>query len=135
MLRPIAPLLGPGLHGDAPPPAAARAAQPRLDDGTLLDDRVGYHFAVLATRRFIDALPAARRELFADRDPTLINADGEAADYLGNLGVEAVVIRPDRHVLGVASTAAELTAVLARRPRRHRHEGASRARETAVAGP
>ena len=33
MLRPITPRLGPGLHGDAPPPAARRAAQPRLADG------------------------------------------------------------------------------------------------------
>jgi 3-(3-hydroxy-phenyl)propionate hydroxylase len=128
-------LLGPGLHGDAPPPAAARAAQPRLADGTRLDDRVGYHFAVLATRRFIEALPAVSRELFADRDPTLVSADGEAADYLAGLGIEAVAIRPDRHVLGVASTATELTAVLARRPRRPRHEGAPRARETAAVGP
>ena len=48
MLRPITPRLGPGLHGDAPPPAGARAAQPRLADGTRLDDRVGYRFAVLA---------------------------------------------------------------------------------------
>src|SRR5215475_3908612 len=74
MLRPITPLLGPGLHGDAPPPAATRAAQPCLADGTRLDDRVGYHFAVLATHRFIGVLPEASRELFADGDPTLISA-------------------------------------------------------------
>ena len=58
MLRPITPRLGPGLHGDAPPPAATRAAQPRLADGTLLDDRVGYRFAVLATRSLVDAVAA-----------------------------------------------------------------------------
>jgi 3-(3-hydroxy-phenyl)propionate hydroxylase len=128
MLRPITPLLGPGLHGDAPPPAAARAAQPYLADGTRLDDHVGYRFAVLATHRFIDNLPAASRELLAGNDPMLVGASGEAADYLAQLGVESVVIRPDRHVLGVASTAAELTAVLARRPRRH--QNAPRTRPT-----
>src|SRR5262245_8675773 len=61
LLRPPAPLLGPGLHGTASPPAAARAAQPRLADGARLDDRVGYRFAVLAARRLIDALPSAIR--------------------------------------------------------------------------
>src|SRR5262249_13195827 len=44
MLKPLAPRLGPGLHGDAAAPAGARAAQPRLADGSRLDDRVGYHF-------------------------------------------------------------------------------------------
>jgi 3-(3-hydroxy-phenyl)propionate hydroxylase len=58
MLRPIAPPLGPGLHGDAPPPAARRAAQPRLDDGTLLDDHVGYRFAVLVSSRLADSMPS-----------------------------------------------------------------------------
>ncbi len=32
MLRPITPLLGPGLHGEAQPPAGTRAAQPRLGE-------------------------------------------------------------------------------------------------------
>ena len=69
MLRPITPRLGPGLHGDAPPPAGTRAAQPRLADGTRLDDRVGYHFAVLATRRLIEALPGASRDQVARWQP------------------------------------------------------------------
>jgi 3-(3-hydroxy-phenyl)propionate hydroxylase len=133
MLRPITPLLGPGLHGDAPPPAGARAAQPRQADGMRLDDQVGYHFAVLATRRLIDALPAASRDQFTDASLALVPADGEAADYLAGLEVEVVVIRPDRHILGVASTAAELAAVLARRPRHHRDKHAPHARNTAAA--
>jgi 3-(3-hydroxy-phenyl)propionate hydroxylase len=134
MLRPLAPLLGPGLHGDAPPPAATRAAQPRLSDGTRIDDHAGYQFAVLAMPRLIEALPPPSRKLFTDHGPILVSADGEAVDYLADLGVEAVVIRPDRHVLGVASTADELIAVLARRPTRHRHEGAPRVREATTVG-
>src|SRR3984893_9490392 len=53
-LRPITPRLGPGLHRNAPPPAAGRAAQPRLADGRLLDDHVGYRYAVLADRDLVD---------------------------------------------------------------------------------
>jgi len=126
MLRPITPRLGRGLHGDAPPPAAERAAQPRLADGTLLDDRVGYRFAVLATRRLADAMPAATRAELDDSDTAFVVADGEAADYLAALATEAVVIRPDRHILGVAATPTELDAVLARRMRLARSENLSR---------
>jgi 3-(3-hydroxy-phenyl)propionate hydroxylase len=117
MLRPIAPPLGPGLHGNAAPPAAVRAAQPRLADGRLLDDHVGYRFAVLAAHRLIDALPAAARAKL-DNDIVLIEATGEAAAYLAELHADAVVIRPDRYILGIASTPAEFDAVLASR-RRH----------------
>jgi 3-(3-hydroxy-phenyl)propionate hydroxylase len=116
IMRPIMPLLGPGLHGDAAPPAAARAAQPKFSDGTRLDDRVGYHFAVLATRPFVATLPAEMRAKLEGVDPVLTVADGEAANYLQELKTEAIVIRPDRHILGIASTPAELDAVLARRP-------------------
>ena len=116
MLKPITPPLGPGLHGDAPPPAATRAAQPRLADGTRLDDRVGYRFAVLATARMVDALSSAARAGYAAADVVVVPAGGEAESWLASLGAEAVVIRPDRHILGVASTTAELDAVLARRP-------------------
>ncbi len=84
---------------------------------------------MLATHRFIEALPAATRDRLDDTDVVLIEADGEAADYLADLAAEAVVVRPDRHVLGVASTATELDTVLARRPW-HRRD---RACETAAA--
>jgi len=115
MLRPITPRLGRGLHGDAPPPAATRAAQPRLSDGRLLDDDVGYRYAVLADRGLVDALPPATRAKLDGADIVLVVAEGEAAAYLADLHTEAVVIRPDRYILGIASTPAELEAVLARR--------------------
>jgi 3-(3-hydroxy-phenyl)propionate hydroxylase len=126
MLRPLAPPLGRGLHGDAPPPAATRAAQPTLEDGALLDDRVGYRFAVLASRRLVEALPGETREALDDNDTVLVAATGKAADYLADLRVGAVVIRPDRYILGVASSPAELDAVLARRPLRPGFKGISR---------
>ena len=117
MLRPITPRLGPGLHGDTPPPAGTRAAQPRLADGTLIDDRAGYRFAVLATPNLASRLPPASRDQIAKGNVALVVADGEAAAYLAGLKTEAVVIRPDRHILGIASTPGELDAVLARRRR------------------
>jgi 3-(3-hydroxy-phenyl)propionate hydroxylase len=122
MLRPITPRLGPGLHGEVPPPAATRAAQPRLADGALLDDRVGYRFAVLATRKLIDQLSPARLAQLDSAHVVLVEADGEAVSYIAELQTEAIVTRPDRHILGIASTPGELDAVLARR----RWRGASK---------
>jgi len=116
MLRPLAPRLGRGLGHGAPTPVGTRARQPRLADGTMLDDRVGYQFAVLAKADFIDALLAAMRAKLKSGDVALVAADGEAAGYLAELRTAAVVIRPDRYILGVAANAAELDGVLARRP-------------------
>jgi 3-(3-hydroxy-phenyl)propionate hydroxylase len=116
MLRPITPRLGPGLHGDAPPPAGGRAAQPRLGDGTRLDDRVGYRLAVLAKAELIDALPIRLLHRINHMNATLVPADGEAADYLSSLETEAIVIRPDRHILGIATNPVELETLLTPMP-------------------
>ena len=134
MLRPITPRLGPGLHGDASRPAATRASQPRLADGTLLDDLVGYRFAVLATPSLIDQLPPMLRAELDGGDVVLVVAAGEAAAYLAELQTEAVVIRPDRHILGIASTPSELDAVLGRRKRQIQSKDIpTRTRKTAAA--
>ena len=43
---------------------------------------------------------------------------GEGLDWLGEIGRAAVVIRPDRYILGCADSSAELLALLERLPRR-----------------
>jgi 3-(3-hydroxy-phenyl)propionate hydroxylase len=115
MLKPLTPRLGAGLHGDAPAPAGTRAEQPRMNDGRRLDDHVGYRFAVLAAPGL--ALPQAIMAQLAGMDAVVLQTDGEAADYLAGLGAQAIIIRPDRHVLGVASTADELADLVDRIPR------------------
>ncbi len=114
LLKPLAPRLGPGLHGDAGAPAGTRAEQPRLADGRRLDDHVGYRFALLAAPPLLAALPACTRQKLEAIDAAIVDADGEAAAYLERLNAAAVVIRPDRHILGVASSAPELDRVIAR---------------------
>jgi 3-(3-hydroxy-phenyl)propionate hydroxylase len=105
-----------------------------LADGRLLDDHVGYRYAVLADRSLVDALPAATRSKLDGANVVLVVAEGEAAAYLADLSADAIVIRPDRHILGVASTPAELDAVLARRMWRARSEDTStRTSKTAAA--
>jgi len=113
LLEIAAPPLGPGVHGNATPPAGTRSAQPRLGDGRLLDDAVGYRFAVLASTAMLEMLPASSVDrLKAVRLP----AEGETIEYLSRLGTQAIVIRPDRNILGIAATPAELEALLRRVP-------------------
>jgi hypothetical protein len=68
-----------------------------------------------------------------DTEVVVVIATGPAADYLAGLGVDAVVIRPDRYILGVASTPAELDAVLSRRPPRPPSPDVSRSLRQAAA--
>jgi hypothetical protein len=63
----------------------------------------------------VDALSGAARARLAGDDVVVVTAEGKAVDYLADLCTGAVVIRPDRYILGTASTPAELDAVLARR--------------------
>jgi 3-(3-hydroxy-phenyl)propionate hydroxylase len=116
MLKPLAPRLGPGLHGDDLAPAGTRAEQPPLADGRRLDDHVGYRFALLATPAFIEALPHQLMTQVAQAELELVAATGDAASYLTRLGTDAVVVRPDRHILGIASTPEQLKNIMARIP-------------------
>jgi 3-(3-hydroxy-phenyl)propionate hydroxylase len=113
---PTAPL-GPGMHGhtEAGHPAATRAAQGALADGTLLDDVTGWRFLVAADRQLLTQLPAADRERLNNDE--LVQLFTEPSDVLDRLleqhgSHRALVVRPDRYVLGVADDAIGLHDVL-----------------------
>jgi uroporphyrinogen-III synthase len=75
---------------------------------------------VLATPALLSALPRALIDELQQMSVAALAAGGEAAAYLGRLGTQAVVIRPDRNILGIASTLSELEAVVGRIPLRGR---------------
>jgi 3-(3-hydroxy-phenyl)propionate hydroxylase len=113
------PPLGPGIHGDGDvePPTAIRAAQGMLADGTRLDDLTGWRFLVAADPEILAGLPEADRALLEDE--AVVHVFSEPLDEVGRLlerhgSHRALVVRPDRYVLGVADDAAGLHAVLAR---------------------
>jgi 3-(3-hydroxy-phenyl)propionate hydroxylase len=109
------PPLGPGLHGDAPPPAGLLSFQPFLADGSRLDDLVGTNFAVVARVDLLDAVEPATRALWDDTGAVVLGATEAGYDaWLAERGLGAVVIRPDRYIFATAGTAAELDAVAAR---------------------
>jgi 3-(3-hydroxy-phenyl)propionate hydroxylase len=110
----IKPRLGPGLAAGWNGPAGQIAPQPRLADGTRLDDRVGYRFAALLRPDFAASLPAKTLERLAGREIIVVADDApEQQAWLQAADAAAVLIRPDRYILGAARSPQELNALVA----------------------
>ncbi|CAD6545469.1 putative NADH-specific resorcinol 4-hydroxylase [Paraburkholderia hiiakae] len=107
------PRLGPGWHAGAA--GGDIGPQPVFEDGTRLDDAVGYRFALVVdealAQRAHDALAnTPQRERVA-----IVPAMQEPLrTWLAQAGARAVLLRPDRYVGGVAHDASELDALLER---------------------
>ncbi|WP_338664703.1 bifunctional 3-(3-hydroxy-phenyl)propionate/3-hydroxycinnamic acid hydroxylase [Pararoseomonas sp. SCSIO 73927] len=111
-LVPARPALGPGPSAGWAGPAGRLLSQPRLSDGTLLDDRVGPRFAAVMRPGFAAALPNALLDRLSARGAVLVaDAAPGVGAMLDEAGAEAVLLRPDRHVLGAARDAAEMRAL------------------------
>lgn len=102
----IAPPLGEGLGSG--PLAGRLFGQPRLKDGRLMDDVIGYAPVLVADAALVrgDALPDGLAVVTTDDAP-----DAEA--QLARFGTRAVLLRPDRHILGAADDAEGLAALCA----------------------
>ena len=110
----IKPRLGPRLAAGCNGPAGDIAPQPRLTDGVRLDDRVGYRFAVLLQPHFAASLPAETLEHLARREIVVVaDAAPEPNTWLQRIDAPAVLVRPDRYVLGTARSVQELNSLAA----------------------
>jgi 3-(3-hydroxy-phenyl)propionate hydroxylase len=109
VLTPIRPQLGINGNQRADLLAGTLAPQPQLRNGQLLDDAVGLRFVVLSRAGLLDQVSDQTRARWDRADVALL--ENEATDYLDAIGAEAVVIRPDHYILGVARSAAELDVV------------------------
>jgi 3-(3-hydroxy-phenyl)propionate hydroxylase len=106
-----APRLGPGVwQGDAD--VIGRVfPQPMLQDGQLLDTRLGSHFAVLGDAAVLSGVSAETRERWQTHGVVqVVDESAELHAWLKDHGVRAVMLRPDRYVMGIATTASELDA-------------------------
>jgi 3-(3-hydroxy-phenyl)propionate hydroxylase len=111
-----APQLGPGLHDDAPP-AGVVFPQPELDDGRLLDEAVGSRFAVLGDAPTLAAMGDVARGRLRRIGACVLDAPGQGVGaWLAEHDARAVVVRPDRYVMGLARGGADLDRLAAALP-------------------
>ncbi|MEV7043888.1 bifunctional 3-(3-hydroxy-phenyl)propionate/3-hydroxycinnamic acid hydroxylase [Amycolatopsis sp. NPDC051061] len=111
----LRPPLGPGVRDEQGELAGTLSAQPRTPSDELLDDVVGYRFALVATPEALaGADPTTTEWLEALDVRTVQAAPGEVAKWLSGLRVVAALVRPDRYLFGAASEPGELDALVAR---------------------
>ena len=108
------PRLGPGvLHGDAAP-VGQPFPQPALADGRLLDAHIGNRFAVIGRAAVVDGVSDETRKLWQQSDAVVMaTREPVLLEWLDSHDVEAIILRPDRYILGLARTPGELDAVTA----------------------
>jgi 3-(3-hydroxy-phenyl)propionate hydroxylase len=88
-------------EGDAS--AGTLSAQPRLADGTRMDDAIGFAFALLGTESALASAQAQAESLWSDLGVGVIaQSSGEVGRWLEDLEVGAVLVRPDRYIFGTA---------------------------------
>jgi 3-(3-hydroxy-phenyl)propionate hydroxylase len=113
---PPVPRLGPGLHAGADHGGGALSPQPFIGDARL-DDVVGTRFLVATTPELLESLSTDRREaLNSDSRVVLLTERTQVDDLLASCGAHAVVVRPDRYVLGAADNSDVLEQLLALLP-------------------
>lgn len=105
----LRPPIGPGVRDVAAAPTGVLSAQPKLGDGRLLDDAVGFRFAVVGDPETIAAAGAETRSAWEKLDVAVLDErHDEVIEWVRSLGANAVVIRPDRYIFGVAEGGADL---------------------------
>jgi 3-(3-hydroxy-phenyl)propionate hydroxylase len=103
------PRLGPGIWCGQEPPAAQIFPQPALADDRLLDSALGRRFAVIGARDVLDGVSRQTQERW--HDCGLVRLSGEHPElqrWLQQHGAQAVMLRPDRYILGLARCASDL---------------------------
>ncbi|HJF14076.1 MAG TPA: bifunctional 3-(3-hydroxy-phenyl)propionate/3-hydroxycinnamic acid hydroxylase [Enteractinococcus helveticum] len=107
---PVSPPIGPGLRdaneGDI---AGYLSIQPMLADGKRLDELVGLRFLIAANAELYNQLSSEVRQQIEFSDHIVVMNEPEKINQLLEFsGSSAVVVRPDRYVLGVGQSAGDL---------------------------
>ena len=103
-------VLGEGAF-DAQPgsPAGRPFPQPRLQDGRLLDELLGRRSAVIGRHPALAAAAPSTVERWRRADAMVIDQpDATLRDWLDAHEAQAVILRPDRYIVGVARTGLDL---------------------------
>jgi 3-(3-hydroxy-phenyl)propionate hydroxylase len=104
-----APRLGPGIWLGQNEPVAQVFPQPVLINEVRLDERVGHHFAVIGERAILNSVTDETKEHWRRLGVVQIDEPSkEIQDWLTMHQAKAVLIRPDRYIVGLARTGTEL---------------------------
>jgi 3-(3-hydroxy-phenyl)propionate hydroxylase len=103
------PQIGPGARDDAPPPVGVVFPQPRLDDGRRLDEAIGNGFAVIGAADAIAGVSERTRARWDALGVVALDRPGAAlSGWLASREARAVVLRPDRYLMGLARRPGDL---------------------------
>jgi 3-(3-hydroxy-phenyl)propionate hydroxylase len=109
------PLLGTGIHGKTDAVSGALSIQPRLNNGHLMDDEIGYGFAVVGDGSILNAVDPETVASWGRLGVKVVSEIGlPMRHWLNERHVHAVIVRPDRYVFGGAVDVAELDRLTAR---------------------
>jgi 3-(3-hydroxy-phenyl)propionate hydroxylase len=110
----LKPTLGPGLAAGSSPLIGSLFPQPKLQSGSLLDDEIGSGFALITSISFQTKMTETEEEMFINLGVTILSdATDELVSWFKNHDVDAVLLRPDRYILGVAKTTSDIKGLLA----------------------
>jgi 3-(3-hydroxy-phenyl)propionate hydroxylase len=129
----LRPPLGPGIVSAGDQWAGTLSEQPELADGTLLDDVVGFRFALVGRESALGDVASSVESTLDRLGVQVIDASSDGLNaWLTRLGVGAVLVRPDRYVFGTANTPAEVESLISHLDTLLREAG--KIQDTTVAG-
>jgi len=112
-MKKLKPSLGPGLSVGSSSLVGSLFPQPKLRSGNLLDDEIGYGFALVISSAFRAEIREKDRLNFKKNDVAILSdAAAELEAWFKSHNVGAVLLRPDRYILGIAETPSDLTGLL-----------------------
>ena len=107
-----APVLGHGMVAAGPVPVGQTFPQPQLSNGQWLDEAIGNHFAVIALPELLQEVSPQTRAQWKQWQVVSQSAQDESLRaWLDQQSVRAVLVRPDRYILGMVNTCAQLDAL------------------------
>ncbi len=97
----LRPALGPGLKAGTSALTGHLFPQPKLPSGERLDDRIGGRWALIVGNEHRNSVPAEIARRAREEGIEVVAEDApELREWFESSGLAAVVLRPDRYILG-----------------------------------
>ena len=113
-MRQLMPSLGPALGVGSSQLIGSLFPQPILQSGKLLDEEIGNDFALITSMSFqAELVESDRKKIEKLKVALLSDAMEELESWFKSHDIGAVLLRPDRYILGIAETSSDLTGLLA----------------------